>query len=44
MNRDEQFELRVEYKGQQLTLKASFQVTGCTHKFNVDLNGQNIIF
>jgi len=41
---EEQFELPVEYKGLQLLLKASLQVTGYTHKFNVDVNGQNIIF
>lgn len=41
---DEQFELPIEYKGQQLMLKASLQVTGYTHKFNVDVNGKNIIF
>jgi hypothetical protein len=41
---EEQFELPVEYKGQELMLKASLLVTGYTHKFNVDVNGQNIIF
>jgi len=41
---EEQFELPVEYKGKELMLKASLLVTGYTHKFNVDVNGQNIIF
>jgi hypothetical protein len=41
---EEQFELPVECKGQELMLKASLLVTGYTHKFNVDVNGQNIIF
>ena len=40
----EPFELPVEYKGEQLILNASLLVTGYTHKFNVDVNGQNIIF
>ena len=35
---------RYVYKGQQLLLKASLQVTGYTHKFNVDVNGLIIIF
>ncbi len=41
---EEQFELPMEYKGKQLMLNASLLVTGYTHKFNVDVNGQNIIF
>ena len=41
---EEQFELPVEYKGEQLMLNASLLVTGYTHKFNVDVKGQNIIF
>ena len=41
---DNQFELQVEYNGQKLMLKASLLVTGYTHKFNVDVNGQSIIF
>lgn len=41
---EEQFELLVDYKGEQLTLKASLLVTGYTHKFSVDVNGQEIIF
>ena len=41
---DEQFDLPVQYKGQELMLKASLLVTGYTHKFTVDVNGQNIIF
>ena len=41
---EETFELPVEYKGEQLMLKASLLVTGYTHKFNVEVDGQNIIF
>jgi predicted phosphodiesterase len=41
---DEQFELPVDYKDQQRMLKASLIVTGYTHKFNIDVNGQIIIF
>jgi hypothetical protein len=41
---EETFELSVEYKGEQLILKASLLVTGYTHKFNVEVDGQNIIF
>jgi hypothetical protein len=41
---EESFDLPVEYKGEQLMLKASLLVTGYTHKFNVEVDGQNIIF
>ena len=41
---DEQFELPLVYKGEQLLLNASLLVTGYTHKFNVDVNGQIIVF
>ena len=41
---DEQFELPVLYKGEQLLLNASLLVTGYTHKFSVDVNGQTIVF
>ena len=41
---EEQFELPVQYKEQKLMFKASLLVTGYTHKFNVDVNGHNIIF
>jgi hypothetical protein len=41
---EEQFELPVEYKGEQLMLNASLIVTGYTHKFCVDVYGQNIVF
>jgi hypothetical protein len=37
---DQQFELPVEYKGKHLTLNASLLVTGYTHKFMVELDGQ----
>ena len=41
---DQQFELSVEYKGDQLLLKASLIVTGYTHKFMVELDRQTIVF
>jgi len=41
---DEQFELPVVYKGEQPLFKASLLVTGYTHKFSVDINGQDVIF
>ena len=41
---EEQFELPLVYKGEQLLLNASLLVTGYTHKFSVDVNGQIIIF
>jgi hypothetical protein len=36
---DKQFERSVEYKGEQLMLKTSLQVTEYTHKFRVDVKG-----
>jgi len=41
---DEEFELPVDFKGEQLLLKASLIVTGYTHKFSVIVNGQTVIF
>ena len=41
---DEQFELLVEYKGQQHLFKATLNVYGYTHKFHVDVNGRMIVF
>ena len=41
---DDQFELPVDYKGEQLMLKASLLVTGFTHKFTVEVSGQEVIF
>lgn len=41
---EEQFELPVEYKDEQLMLKASLLVTGYTHKFMVEVSGQEVIF
>ena len=41
---ENQFELPVQYKGEQLMLKASLLITGYTHKFKVDVNGRSIIF
>jgi len=41
---EEQFELQVQYKGQERYFQVSLVVTGYSHKFIVDVNGQNIIF
>ena len=41
---DEKFQLPVEYKGEELALNASLLVTGFTHKFIVDVFGQEVIF
>ncbi len=41
---DDQFELPVEYNGKEYMFPASLLVTGFTHKFIVDVNGQEIIF
>ena len=41
---DEQFDLPVQYKGDQLIFKSTLNVYGYTHKFNVDVNGQTIVF
>jgi hypothetical protein len=41
---EQEFELPVEHKGQQLMLKASLLVTGYTHKFSVEVDEQIIVF
>lgn len=41
---DEKFQLPVEYKGEELALNTSLLVTGFTHKFVVEVYGQEIIF
>ena len=41
---DEQFDLPVQYKGDQLIFKSTLNVYGYTHKFNVEVNGQTIVF
>lgn len=41
---EEFFDLPVEYRSEQLMLKTSLLVTGYTHKFNVEVDGQNIIY
>jgi hypothetical protein len=41
---EEFFDLPVEYKAEQVMLKTSLLVTGYTHKFNVEVDGQNVIF
>ena len=40
----EQFELPVEYKGEEQFFKGVLNVYGYTHKFHVDVNGQTIVF
>jgi hypothetical protein len=41
---EEEFELPVKYKGEEQMLNAKLIVTGYTHKFSVDANGQMIVF
>jgi len=41
---EEEFELPVVYKGQELILKASLIATGYTHKFSVEVDEQIIVF
>ena len=41
---EEQFELPVKYKGRQYLFKAALLVFGFTHKFQVDITGQTVIF
>jgi len=41
---DEQFDLPIQYKGDHLIFKGALIVHGYTHKFNVDVNGQTIVF
>ena len=41
---DEQFDLPIQYKGEQYIFKGALIVHGYTHKFNVDVNGQTIVF
>lgn len=41
---EDSFELPVEYKGEQFVFKAALVVYGFTHQFNVDVNGQKIVF
>jgi hypothetical protein len=40
----EEFELLITYKGEERMFPASLQVTGYTHRFVVDIEGQSIIF
>ncbi len=41
---EEEFELPLVYKGEKLLLNASLLVTGYTHKFMVEVDGQTIVF
>ena len=39
-----EFDLPVEYKGEEITFKTSLLTSGYTQKFQVDVNGQIILF
>ena len=41
---DEEFELPIEFKGQEHIFKSTLLVYGYTHKFQVNVNGRNILF
>jgi hypothetical protein len=41
---DKEFDLPVDHKGERLMLKVSLLITGYTHKFYVDVNGQMVMF
>ncbi len=41
---EEPFDLPVEYKGKEYIFKAKLVVYGYSHKFHVDVNGEEIIF
>jgi len=38
------FDLPVEYKGEEITFRTSLLTYGFTHKFQIDINGQEIFF
>jgi hypothetical protein len=40
----EEFDLPVDYKGQEFTFRTSLLISGYTHKFQIDVNGQEIFF
>lgn len=40
----EDFDLPVDYKGEECSFKTSLLTTAHTHKFQVDVNGQTILF
>jgi RNase P/RNase MRP subunit p29 len=41
---EEEFELPIEYKGEEQMFNAKLIVTGYTHKFSVEVDGQSILF
>jgi hypothetical protein len=41
---DEEFELPVTYKGEELLFPAQLLQTGYTHRFKVDIYGQEVVF
>jgi hypothetical protein len=41
---DDVYEIPVQYKGEELLVPAHLMVTGYTHKFRVEVSGQEILF
>ena len=41
---EDEFDLPVEYKGKKHIFKASLIVQGFTHRFQIEINGQTILF
>jgi hypothetical protein len=41
---DEPFELPVSYKGKELLFTSQLLMLGYTHKFQVNVNGQEVLF
>jgi CRISPR/Cas system-associated exonuclease Cas4 (RecB family) len=41
---EDEFDLPVEYKGKNHIFKASLIVKGFTHRFQIEINGQTILF
>lgn len=41
---EDEFDLPVEYKGKKHIFKASLIVHGFTHRFQIEINGQTILF
>ena len=41
---DDVYEIPVQYKGSELLVPAELVVTGYTHKFRVEVDGQEVLF
>jgi hypothetical protein len=41
---DDVYEIPVHYKGKELLVPAQLVVTGYTHKFRVEVSGQEVLF